>query len=193
MSNKLFFSKILLEKDVFLYSSSPGCRSTDGVMHIMEWVMVMSLRRTKNHPSGWENSYLHFTFVKVWNTKLCIHVYLLFKNNLVRRPSFFSYNSLHACKLSTWWRISTRSIHWKNNTDCCDQSRRLLESTDDNFLVQVLTDQPGVKNYWTWCPPVQRESLKRLRLEAAWAIVTMSWLSSWSREVSSLLRAESGP
>ena len=32
-------------------------------------------------------------------------------------------------------------IFWKNHTERCKRSRRLLKSTDDNFLVQVL-DRP---------------------------------------------------
>ena len=34
-----------------------------------------------------------------------------------------------------------------------------------------------MKCYWTWCSGVQRKSLKRLRLEAVWAVATMPWLS----------------
>ena len=34
-------------------------------------------------------------------------------------------------------------------------------------------DQPEVKPYWTWYSLMQRRALERLRLEAAWAVVTM--------------------
>ena len=57
------------------------------------------------------------------------------------------------------------------------QSRRFLESVKDNFLVQVIDGQPKVKPYWTWCSLMQRRALERLRLEAAWAVVTMPWWS----------------
>ena len=33
-------------------------------------------------------------------------------------------------------------------------------------------DQPEVKPYQTWCSPMQRRVLERLRLEAAWAVLT---------------------
>ena len=39
------------------------------------------------------------------------------------------------------WDFNHPDIYWKDHTVSCKRSRRLLESIDDNFLVQVL-DRP---------------------------------------------------
>ena len=64
-------------------------------------------------------------------------------------------------------------ICWDSGMVGGRQSRRFLESVEDNFLVQVIDGQPKVKPYWTWCSSVQWSALERLRLEAVWAVVTM--------------------
>lgn len=53
----------------------------------------------------------------------------------------------------------------------CQQSRSLLESIDNNFLVQVL-DRP-TRSEVLLCSPTWRRWQKRLRLEAVWA--AMLW------------------
>jgi len=40
-------------------------------------------------------------------------------------------------RLSSWWGISIPNICWESNIVGCRQSRRLLECTEDNFLVQI--------------------------------------------------------
>ena len=60
----------------------------------------------------------------------------------------------------------------------CKRSRRLVESTDDNFLVQVV-DRPtrGEVLLDLLLTNAEEVTIKALRLEAAWAAVTMPWLS----------------
>lgn len=70
-------------------------------------------------------------------------------------------------------------IFWENNAMSCKQSRRLLESVDDNFVIQLLDRQvrggvllrPGVHQ-------CRGGRYKRLRSVAAWAVAVMPWLSS---------------
>lgn len=50
---------------------------------------------------------------------------------------------MHATMLCSWnlnlmGNFNHPDICWKNNTVSCKQPSRLLESTDDSFLVQVL-------------------------------------------------------
>lgn len=83
-------------------------------------------------------------------------------------------------------------ICWQDNMVSCKRSRRLLESINDNFLVQVL-DRPEVKHCWNCCSPTWRRFLKILRMEVAWAAVPMSWSNLWSRGTQAWQRMESGP
>ena len=68
-------------------------------------------------------------------------------------------------------------ICWDSGMVGGRQSRRYRESVEDNFLVQVIDGQPKVKPYWTWSSLMQRRVLERLRLETAWAAVTVPWWS----------------
>ena len=65
-------------------------------------------------------------------------------------------------------------ICWKDHTASCKRSRRLVESIDDNFLVQVL-DRPTSGEALLDLPLTNAEEASTL--EAAWAAATMPWLS----------------
>lgn len=59
-------------------------------------------------------------------------------------------------------------------------SRSLLRTT---FCASYWTDHLELKHYGTWWSPVQGRSLKRLRVEAVWAIAAVPWLSLCSQGV----------
>ena len=63
----------------------------------------------------------------------------LIKGSLLMRPSYFCCKRHHIHRLSSWWgNFNHPDSQWKNNTVSCKQSRKLLDSIDDNFLFQIL-------------------------------------------------------
>lgn len=58
----------------------------------------------------------------------------LVRGSLLSRPSCFSCRGFHTHKLLTWWGISATDICWDSGMVVSRQSRRFLESVEDNFL-----------------------------------------------------------
>lgn len=73
------------------------------------------------------------------------------------------------------WNFNHPNVCWEINAVSCKQSKRLPQSVEDNFL--SWTDQTEMKLYWMQYSPVHRRFLRRLRLEADWAVAIMPWLS----------------
>jgi len=72
-------------------------------------------------------------------------------------------------------------ICWKSSTVSCRQSRRLLECIEDKFLGQVIDGPTRGGTTMDVLLTSVNELLMTLGLEAAWAAVTMLWLSSHFR------------
>jgi len=108
--------------------------------------------------------------------------------SLSMRPS--SYRRHCYCKYSSYWgTLTTLVIHmvvkvhicWKSSTVSCRQSRRLLECIEDKFLGQVIDGPTRGGTTMDVLLTSVNELLMTLGLEAAWAAVTMLWLSSHFR------------
>lgn len=84
-------------------------------------------------------------------------------------------------KITRWAPVEHK---WENN---CKDTLKLACCNNFSFTV-FLSCAFGlhlfeVKHYWTLCSPVWRRSIKRLRWETVWSIVTTPWLSLWSQGV----------
>lgn len=68
-------------------------------------------------------------------------------------------------------------VYWKSNTTGLieKQCRGFLECIEGNFLIKFLHKQTGEDQ--TWCSLAHQSSLEMLRLVAAWAVLTMPWLT----------------
>lgn len=73
-------------------------------------------------------------------------------------------------------------ICWKSSTVSCRQSIRLLECTGDKYLSQVIDSPTRGDATLDLLFTSVNELIGDIRLEAAWALAVMLWLSSHSRE-----------
>lgn len=87
---------------------------------------------------------------------------------------------------------STSWMCAESNTVARKQSRRHLELKITSWT-RYCTKQTKEKHYRTWCSPTQWSSLKRLRLKAVWAVVTVPWYSlrssgrrAWEKAIGTL-------
>jgi len=69
-------------------------------------------------------------------------------------------------------------VCWGSNTAGCKQSRRLLEHTENKFLIQVSAKPTRVEASPDTVLNNSDEPIKEVKLEAVWAVVNMSLLSS---------------
>jgi len=63
---------------------------------------------------------------------------------------------------------------WKRSIASCRQGKRFLQCIEDNFLSQVIEGPTGGCN----SGPVIHQCKWTSGLEAAWAVMTILWLSS---------------